>query len=134
VLLNLFGAAAEVRGVVARVALSRDVEDTAVAVLRFESGPVATVRVTHAVSEWRDTLEVYGRTGSIHIPTLNGPELRIRTKEGETVEQHPPPANLHQPLVDQFVRAVQTGESPAVDGHVGREVNRLLAGIFGAGA
>ena len=36
--LSLFGAVAEVRGVAARVALSRDVEDTAVAALRFEQG------------------------------------------------------------------------------------------------
>jgi predicted dehydrogenase len=134
VFLNLFGAVAEVRGVVARVALSRNVEDTAVAVLRFEQGPVATVRVSHATSESKDTVEIYGRTGSIHVPSLNGPELRIRADGAETVEQHPPPANLHQPLVDQFVRAVRTGEAPAVDGHVGREVNRLLAGIFAAGA
>jgi predicted dehydrogenase len=133
VFLNLFGVVAEVRGVVARVALSRDVEDTAVAVLRFEQGPVATVRVTHAVAESRDTLEVYGRAGSIHVPNLNGPEMRIRANGSETVEQHPPPTNLHQPLVDQFVRAVRGAEAPVVDGRVGREVNRLLAEVFAAG-
>jgi predicted dehydrogenase len=134
VFLNLFGAVAEVRGVVARVALSRDVEDTAVAVLRFEQGPVATVRVTHAVAEARDTLEIWGRKGSIHIPNLNGPELRLRANGSESVEQHPPPVNLHQPLVDQFVRAVRGPETVVVDGHVGREVNRLLAGVFAAGS
>ncbi len=126
---NLFGAVAEVRGVVARVALSRNVEDTGVAVLRFERGPVATVRVSHAVGESRDTLEVYGRTGSVHIPSLNGSEMRIRAAGVETVEHHPPAANLHQPLIDQFVRAVQGAEAVAVDGRVGREVNRLLAEV-----
>jgi predicted dehydrogenase len=134
VFLNLFGAVAEVRGVVARVALSRDVEDTAVAVLRFEQGPVATIRVTHAVAEPKDTLEVYGRKGSIHIPSLNGSELRIRVDGRETVEQHPPPENLHQPLVDQFVRAVRGQEAVVVDGHLGREVNRLLAAVFAGGS
>ncbi len=134
VLLNLFGSVAEVRGVAARAALSRAVEDTAVAVLRFEPGPLASVRVTHATTESKDTLEVYGRTGSIHIPRLNGSELRIRANGDETVEQHPPPENLHQPLVEQFVRAVRSPETPAVDGHVGREVNRLLAEILGVGA
>jgi predicted dehydrogenase len=134
VFLNLFGPVAEVRGVAAEVALSRGVEDTAVAILRFERGPVATVRVTHATSESKDTLEVYGRTGSIHVPRLNGPELRIRAHGSETVEQHPPPANLHEPLVEQFVRAVSRSEAPAVDGATGREVNRLLAAILGAEA
>ena len=134
VFLNLFGRVAQVRGVTAQVALARAVEDTAVAVLRFDPGPVATVRVTHATTESKDTLEVYGRTGSIHIPRLNGPELRIRANGSEIVEQHPPPQNLHQPMVDQFVRAVRGPETPAVDGQVGREVNRLLAKILADGA
>jgi predicted dehydrogenase len=134
VFLNLFGAVAEVRGLVARVALTRNVEDTGIAVLRFEGGPVATVRVTHAVGEPRDTLEVYGRTGSVHIPNLNGSEMRIRANGADAVEQHPSPANLHQPLVEQFVRAVRTKEALVVDGHVGREVNRLLAEVVGAGS
>jgi predicted dehydrogenase len=126
---NLFGAVAEVRGVVARVALSRNVEDTGVAVLRFEGGPVATVRVSHAIGEARDSLEVYGRTGSVHIPSLNGSLMRIRAAGIETVEHHAPPANLHQPLVEQFVRAVRSQEAPSVDGKAGREVNRLLAEV-----
>jgi predicted dehydrogenase len=134
VFLNLFGVVAEARGIVARVALTRNVEDTGVAVLRFEPGPVATVRVTHAVAEPRDTLEVYGRTGSVHIPNLNGPEMRIRANGTDTVEHHPSHPNLHQPLVDQFVRAVRGEEALVVDGHVGREVNRLLAEVVGARA
>jgi predicted dehydrogenase len=134
VFLNLFGAVAEVRGLVAQVALSRGVEDTAVAVLRFEQGPVATVRVTHATTESRDTVDIYGRTGSIHIPKLNGPEMRIRTRGSETVEHHSPPENLHQPMVDQFVRAVRGQETLVVNGQVGREVNRLLSQVFASGA
>jgi len=129
VFLNLFGSVAEVCGTVARVALARDVEDTGVAVLRFDPGPIATVRVTHVAAEPRDTLEIHGSTGSLHIPDLNGAELRLRTRGGETVEQHPAPANLHQPLVDQFVRAVLGTEAPAVDGRLGREINRLLAEV-----
>jgi predicted dehydrogenase len=134
VFLNLFGDVAEVRGVAAQVALSRSVEDTAVAVLRFEAGPVATVRVTHATSESRDTLEVHGRKGSILVPRLNGAELLIRAGGKETVELHPPPANLHAPLVAQFVRAVIGSEAPAVDGETGREVNRLLAAVLASEA
>jgi predicted dehydrogenase len=132
VFLTLFGRVAEARGLTAQVALARSVEDTAVALLRFESGPVGIVRVTHATSQSKDTLDVYGRTGSIHIPKLNGSELRIRANAGETVEQHPPPQNLHQPLIEQFVRAVLDDEAPAVDGRLGREVNRLLAAVYGS--
>ncbi len=131
VFVNLFGLATEIRGLTAQVALVRSVEDTAVAILRFENGPVATLRVTHATSPSKDMLEIYGRTGSLHIPKLNGPDLVIRADGGELVERHPPYENFHQPLVDQFVRAVLEDEAPGVDGRVGLEVNRLLAAIYG---
>jgi predicted dehydrogenase len=129
VLLHLFGPVAEARGVLANTALRREVEDTAVGVMRFVSGPVATVTVSHAAGEARDTFEVIGRRGCIRIPRLNGPELRLVSGGVETVEQHPPAENLHLPLVEQFVRAVLRDEPPAVDGQAGREVNRLLATI-----
>jgi len=85
------------------------------------------VTVSHAAGEARDTFEVIGRKGCIRIPKLNGPELRLVSEGLETVEQHPPAENLHLPLVEQFVKAVLRDEPPAVDGSVGREVNRLLA-------
>jgi len=131
VFVNLFGLATEIRGLTAQVALARSVEDTAVAVLRFENGPVATLRVTHATSLPKDVLEIHGRTGSIHIPRLNGPDLLIRANGNEVLERHPPFENLHQPLVDQFVRAVLEDEAPEVDGRVGLEVNRILAAVYG---
>ena len=52
----------------------REVEDTAVAALRFASGPCATVTVTHAAIEPRDTLRIFGTSGSIHIAVLNAGE------------------------------------------------------------
>ncbi len=105
-------------------------EDTAAALLRFRSGALATLSVTHAAAEPRDSLEIFGRDGSIHVPRLNGAELRIVRGGEERVEEHPAPANLHQPLVEQFADAVLHGGRPVVDGRVGREVNRLLAEIY----
>jgi predicted dehydrogenase len=130
VLLSLFGPLADVRSVLARVTLDREVEDTTVASMRFAGGPLATLTVSHAVAEATDSLHVYGRKGSLHVPKLNGAELRVVAGGEERVERHPPPENLHQPLVDQFVRAIQGGEPPAVDGSAGREVNRLLAQVY----
>lgn len=133
VLLDLLGGAARVDGAIANVVYTRDVEDTAVAVFRFESGPVATLTVTHAAEESQDTLDIFGTRGSVHIPRLSGSELRIVASGREVVEHHPAPANLHQPFIEQFVQAVLEDGTPAVDGRVGREVNRALAAIY-AGA
>jgi predicted dehydrogenase len=133
VLLSLLGPLADVTGALARSAFEREVEDTAVAVLRFASGAVATIAVTHAAAERRDALEIVGRRGSLRIPDLNGPELRLLSEGREAAEQHSPPDNRHLPLVEQFVEAVLQGEAPGVDGGMGREVNRVLAEIYRGG-
>jgi predicted dehydrogenase len=130
VLLNLLGPVAGVEGVLTRAAFTRRVEDTGAAVLRFSTGCLGTVTVTHAAVESQDTLHLFGTEGSIHVPKLNGAELRIVRGAGEVVESHPAPENLHQPLIEQFVHAVLNGGDPVVDGRLGREVNRLLGEIY----
>jgi predicted dehydrogenase len=130
VLLNLLGEVASVESQLARIALAREVEDTGTAILRFQTGPLATLTVTHAAIEPQDTLHIFGTAGSIHVPKLNGPELHLLRDGKTTVEHHPAPENLHQPLIDQFVDAVRGGGEPAVDGRTGRKVNRVLGEIY----
>ena len=122
ILLNLFGAVRRVTSLVANVAFTRDVEDTAVAALQFERGTCTTVTVTHAAQEPRDTVSVFCTRGSMHVGTLNRGDLRITTAGGESNESHPPAANSHQPLIEDFVAAVLTRREPGVDCDVGRVV------------
>jgi predicted dehydrogenase len=86
--------------------------------------------VTHAAVEPQDTLHIFGSTGSIHVPALNEGKVTIRNRDGERVEVHPPHSNFHQPLIDDFARAVQTDRGPLVDGTIGREVAELEARIY----
>jgi predicted dehydrogenase len=130
VLLSLFGDAVDVRGLRANVLFDRPVEDTAIAALRFSPGPLATVTVAHAAVEPRDTLDVFGSEGSIHVARLNGPELRVMRGGEETLEQHPLPDNVHLPLIQQFVDSVLEGGRPVVDGAAGRAVNRVLEAVY----
>lgn len=129
-LLSFFGPVRRVTGLMANVLFDRDVEDTAVAALTFGTGPCATVTVTHAAIEPRDTLRIFGSEGSIHVSSLNAGDLTIVKNGKESREQHPPPANLHQPLVEDFVNAVREGRRPAVDGEAGRAVAALEARIY----
>ena len=99
--------------------------------LRFRSGAVAVLAVTHAASEPRDTLEIFGTRGSAHVGVLNQGALRVVTAAGTREERHPPHPNLHQPLVEDFVAAVREGREPAVTGEVGLEVARVMARIYG---
>jgi predicted dehydrogenase len=131
VLVNLFGVATRVTGLTANVVFEREVEDTAAVILRFASGPCATVAVTLAVRDRQDTLEVFGTRGSVRCATLNSGELHVVVDGRERVEMHPPAANVHLPLIEDFVEAVATNRRPAVDGETGRHVAAIEDHIYG---
>jgi len=131
VLLDVLGPVAEVSGFPVNAHLrNREVEDTCIARLGFRSGAQAVLTVSHATRESRDTIEIFGSAGSAHVPVLNQGRLRIVTAAGTREEDHPAPANLHQPLVADFVQAVHASRAPAVTGEIGQEVSRVLAAIY----
>ena len=133
VLLNLFGPVQRVTSIVSSAILAREVEDTAIAALQFERGVCATVTVTHAAQEPRDSVSVFATGGSLHVRNLNSGELTVTIAGAERVERHPPAANIHQPLVEDFVDAVMGGRAPAVGGEIGRAVARLEEQIYESG-
>jgi len=131
VLTNLFGRVRELSPLTANVNWKdREVEDTAVATIEFKDGPLATVTVTHGAFEPQDTLDIYCSAGSIHIPVLNRGDIRIVSRRGETLESHPPAANIHAPLIADFVSAVLRDRKPTVRGETGREIARLIDCIY----
>jgi predicted dehydrogenase len=131
VLLDLLGPLAGAQGASCRARFrDREVEDTCIATLRFRGGASAVIAVTHAAYERRDTLEIYGTLGSAHVGVLNAGTVRVVTAAGTREEHHPPHANLHQPLVEDFVAAVRDGREPAVTGAVGLEVARAIEMIY----
>lgn len=129
-LINLLGPIRETVAIDAQVRFARQVEDTAVATFRFDSGALGTLTVTHAAWESRDTVRVFGSEGSLHVPVLNGAELIIRGRGGERTEHHPPHANIHLPSIADFVTAIREERSPQVDGHLGREVARIEDEVY----
>ena len=122
VLLNLFGrTVGQAVGLSANVVFERQVEDTAAVLFRFDRGPCAAVAVTHASRARYDTLQVFGTRGAISVDDVNAGTVRVKT-DVERVEAHPPAANVHRPLIDDFVDAVLTERDPAVTGEIGRAV------------
>ena len=151
-LVHLFGRVRSVSGLVGNVLFEREVEDTATALFEFAGGPQTALTVTHAAREFefdrgphaaitvthaarqpRDTLDIFGSGGSLHVAVLNEGQLRVVTRDGERIEALPPHPNLHQPLIDDFARAVLDGRAPVVDGGVGREVARLVEEVYSTG-
>jgi predicted dehydrogenase len=132
VLINIFGPVRRATGLTANVRFEREVEDTAVALLQLGNGACATIAVTHAAQASRDAVDIYGTRGSLHIANLNSGNLTIAAAGTDRQESHPPAANLHRPLIDDFVNAVASGREPGVTCEIGRAVAKLEDEIYAA--
>jgi len=126
VMLNIFGEIGNVWAEKRNLKYKRDVEDTAVAHFDFANNTVGTLTVTHAVFECKDTLDIFGTNGSIHVPVLNQGTMVLINEDGKTVEQWPPHDNLHLPLINDFTDSILNNRSPSVSGETGLIVNRIL--------
>ena len=131
VLANIFGTITEVRSMTAKVLFDREVEDTASALFSFERGACGVLSVSHAAVEPKDSLNIFGSLGSIRVSILNEGKIRVVGKLGERYEAHPPAANLHAPLIEDFVKAVLTDREPGVGGATGRAVAIVEEKIYG---
>ncbi len=130
VFMNICGAVTEVKAMTANVVFDREVEDTATALLRFERGACGILSVSHAAAEPKDSLHIFGSEGSIRVSILNEGKLRVTGKLGERYEAHPPNANWHAPLIEDFVEAVLTDREPRVSGGTGRAVALIEEEIY----
>ena len=130
ILTDLFGKVKSTTSMIANVEFDREVEDTAAVLLQFESGPCASLVVTHAAHESQDTLDIFCTTGSIHIKSLNSGEIQIKTPAGDRTESHPPNANFHVPLIGEFANAVLSNREPRVGGETGRIVASIEDEIY----
>ena len=122
-LLDLFGDIKRVQASCANGFFKREVEDVAAAVFQFEQQTIATLTVAHSVKEPKDTFDVFGSRGSLHIPVLNEGNLLVVTEKGERVEPLPPAANIHQPLIEDFASSILENRQPIVTGDIGRKVS-----------
>jgi len=130
VLLDLLGNITDVKSTLANAFFDREVEDTATAIFQFERGTSGTLTVTHAAREPQDTLDLFFTNGSIHIPVLNEGTMRVLMKDSERTETHPNPTNIHQPLIDDFTRAVLDNRDPVVNGSIARQVASVEESIY----
>jgi predicted dehydrogenase len=82
------------------------VEDSASAVLQFAGGVHGMVDVRWNSRVARDQFRVIGVEGELNLDPLNGADLRIHVGANVQTEMLPPHANLHYPLILNFVGAM----------------------------
>jgi 1,5-anhydro-D-fructose reductase (1,5-anhydro-D-mannitol-forming) len=103
----LFGQPQRVTGQLSNVVHHYAVEDNATVMIEYESGVRGVVDVRWHSKVGRDECRIRGTDGEIELSPLNGPDL-IYPGGCENLSPH---ANLHYPLLENFVDAVE-GNAP----------------------
>ena len=130
--LELFGPVAKIKSICSPATGNDEVENRAVIVLRFQNGIIGSLICSFADSGYIDEFRVIGTQGRLEVSPLNSGRL-IVVKEGlERIENHPPAANLHEPLIADFVAAIQETRRPRVSGEDGRDVNQVIEQAYKA--
>ena len=150
-LLWMMGPVTHISGFIDMLAHQRiEVEDTAVACLRFKNGALGVIQATTSVwPGWPKTIAIHGDKGSAVIeqddlvrwqfnpegPDDNAIRARFAQKTGASGGASDPSAISHvghaRQLTD-FVQAIQSGRPPAVDGREGRRAVEVIVSIYQA--
>ena len=127
---NIAGTVNQVESFNNNIVFKREVEDSSIAHFKFENGATGILTSSHAAKEAKDTLDIYGSEGSIHVPVLNEGTITIVNSNGTRTEKYPNHPNVHQPLIEDYIQAVIENREPAVTGETGREVTSILDKIY----
>jgi UDP-N-acetyl-2-amino-2-deoxyglucuronate dehydrogenase len=152
-LLWLAGPVAEVAAFTATLAHERiEVEDTAAIALRFKNGALGSIlAATSAFPGLAKTIALHGARGSAVVEQEDvliwsfDPELpaddelrrRFTKKVGASGGASDPAAishEYHRRQLADFVRALETGAAPRVDGREGRKAVELILAIYESAA
>ncbi len=128
---NIAGTVSQVKSFNDNIVFKREVEDSSIAHFKFENGAIGILTSSHAAKEAKDTLDIFGSEGSIHVPVLNEGTITVISSNGTKTEKYPKHNNAHLPLIEDFIQAVIEDRDPAVTGERGREVTRILDKIYG---
>jgi predicted dehydrogenase len=106
----LFGKPERATGLLSNTLHDLAVEDSATTLIGYAGGVHAVVDVRWNSRIQRDQFRIVGTEGEIDLSPLNGPQLRVLDGAGHLrEEQLPAHANVHFPLVENFVGAVLDG-------------------------
>jgi UDP-N-acetyl-2-amino-2-deoxyglucuronate dehydrogenase len=140
-LLDLIGMPARVTGIAGTSAVHRmEGEDTAAALLHYAGGAVAVVQATTAAYPgFPERIELNFTRGTA---TLEGGEMRAAFQDGRTVNAGGRQASgggadpmafdhaAHRTVLQDFIRAVKAGTTPAVTGRSALAVQQVIEAVM----
>jgi UDP-N-acetyl-2-amino-2-deoxyglucuronate dehydrogenase len=120
-----------------------EVEDTIVATLEFADGAIGTLEAaTSAYPGFPRRIAISGSEGSVVIEHNRIASLKIRDwapeTDSEEVQRDPGGASSHlvadvsghRAIIENFIRAIQTGVAPSCDGAEGRRSVEVVEAIY----
>jgi UDP-N-acetyl-2-amino-2-deoxyglucuronate dehydrogenase len=142
-LLWLLGPVARVRAATATRVHAIEVEDTAAAILEFESGALGVIEAATSVFPgYARRVEVTGTEGTLIVEDDRIIRTDLRSTSGgsaasaATTESAASPvvsdASAHQRIIEDFVRAILRSTPLACDGHEGRKSVAVVQAIYEA--
>jgi len=117
-------------------------EDTALALLEFASGAAGVLEASTATYPgYPRRVEITGTEGTVVLEhdrivaaDLRAPRPELLSDGGDANASASSPvvsdASGHQRLIEDFLRAIETGSRPACDGHEGRRSVELVEAIY----
>lgn len=142
----MFGPVKRVAAAVATRVHAIEVEDTAAAILEFESGAIGTIEAgTSLAPGYPRRIEVTGSKGTV---ILDGDRLErvdlgaAVPPTGATADAAAPPENVasplvsdasaHQRVIEDFLAAIRSDRMPSCDGREARRSVALIEAIYAA--
>lgn len=132
-LVGLFGMPTQVWAVTETLAHDYEVEDTASVFMKLGNGAQCVSTWQWSSQTWVDHLSIIGTNGKIVMEPTDSPNLTLYIGKGRSQERSdeeiPLPANVHLPMIQNFVDSVLQGIDPVEVGEEGLKINRILAAI-----
>lgn len=140
-LLWLFGSVTRVRGAAATRLHRIEAEDTAAAVLEFESGALGVIEAATSVYPgYARRIEVSGSEGTMVLEDDRLTQIDLRTTDraltpsffasGSATSPVVADASHHRRVFEDFIRAIETNGAPACDAREGRRSVAVVEAIY----
>lgn len=129
-LIGLIGLPKSVSACITNLHTGWDVEDTAALVLNMPDGSLVTASFSWHSKTWQHQFELVGEGKKIAwMPFDSGNVVKTVERSVETLAM-PPAANVHQPLIDNFVQAILYESQLACPPDEAFKTNLLLEAIY----
>lgn len=132
VLIGLLGLPESVMAMTETLDRNWDVEDASAIVMRMPGGALVTASFHWNSKTWVHLFEVVGTEAKVlWLPYDSGKVVKTVGREITELDM-PPASNVHLPLIEDFISAVQDGRKPAVTFAEAAKTNRLVDAIYQA--